>query len=137
MSAFDLSRYVWVRLWLTDASFHKMIIDLLAGVLCTGGLDNVDIFSTDCLFDFAPGFSDRELGQDAIALRNAENVADIIDKLGVGVSPQNDEISHHIWDLTRRGLRFFGVATVGSTLDLENKVRSSLLANSESSSQAG
>lgn len=74
-----------------------MIIDFLARVLRAGGLDDVDILSTHRLLDFAPRFPDRELGEDAIARRYAEDVANIVDQLGVGVSPQNDEISHHIW----------------------------------------
>lgn len=77
-----------------------MIVDLLASVLCAGSLNNVNVLSTDGLLDLAARFSDREFGQDAIARRDAENVADIVDKLRVGVSSQNDEISDHIWNIS-------------------------------------
>lgn len=87
-----------MRLWLTDASFHEVVIDFLARVLRAGGLDDVDVLPTHRLLDLAARLSDRELGQDAIARRHAEGVADIGDQLGVGVAPQDDEISDHIWD---------------------------------------
>lgn len=86
---------------LTDASFHEMIVDLFAGVLCTGRLDDVDIFPTHRLLDLASRLTNREFGQDAIARRDAKDVADIVDKLRVGVSSQDNEISDHCRNLCR------------------------------------
>lgn len=81
---------------LTDAGFYEMVVDFVVGVLGASGLDNVDILSTNSLLDLAPALADGELGQDAVASGDAEYVADVVDKLGVGVAPQDDKIPDHL-----------------------------------------
>lgn len=73
-----------------------MVVDLVERILGASRLDDVDILSTDRLLYLTPRLSDRELGQGAIARRHAEDVADVVDQLGVGVAPKHDEVPNHL-----------------------------------------
>lgn len=81
---------------LTDAELHEVVVDLVEGILGASRLDDVDIFSTDRLLDLATALSDRELGQGAVARGHSEDVADVVDQLGVGVAPEDDEVPDHL-----------------------------------------
>lgn len=72
-----------------------MVVDFVIGVLSASSLNDVDILSTNGLLDFASALANRELGQDAVASRDTEYVAYIVDELGVGVAPKDDKIPNH------------------------------------------
>lgn len=58
-------------------------------------LDNVDVLATDRVLDLASALATRELGENAITGRDAQEVADILCHLGVGVASQDDDVSNH------------------------------------------
>jgi hypothetical protein len=80
---------------LTDASFYEVVVDLVGRILGARCLYDVDVLSTDRLLDLAPALADLELGKSAVALRDTEDVANIVDELRVGVAPENNEIADH------------------------------------------
>lgn len=82
-----------------------MVVDFVAGVLGPGGLDDVDIFSTNRLLDFATRFSNRELGQNTVARRYSEDIADVMNELGVGVAPKDNQIADHLFVGIKDGRR--------------------------------
>ena len=59
-----------------DEEVHQGIVDF-----SSAGLDDVDIFTPDRVLDLAAGLADRELGEETVARRNAQDVADAVDQL--------------------------------------------------------
>jgi hypothetical protein len=84
---------------LTDAGFYEVVVDLVGRILSAGCLYDVDILSTDGLLDLTPALADLKLGKGAVALRDTEDVADIVDERGVGVAPKDDEIADHLFSV--------------------------------------
>lgn len=73
-----------------DAEVNEMIVDMAGS-----GLDDVNILASDRVLDLAATFAAGELGQDAITGRDAEDVADIVRQLRVGVAAQEDDVANH------------------------------------------
>lgn len=95
-----------------------MIIDLVNGVLGACSLDDVDILTTDSLLDLTATLADRELGENAVTLRDAQKVADVVDKLWVGVASKHHQVSNH--------LDYGGVWCLEMRLRLKNACRREL-----------
>jgi hypothetical protein len=73
-----------------------MVVDFVVRVLGASSLDDIDILSTNSLLDLASALADCKLGQDPIARGDTKYVADVVDKLGVGVAPKDDKIPDHL-----------------------------------------
>ena len=73
-----------------DAEVDKVIVDG-----ASAGLDDVDILATDRVLDLAATLTDLELAQDAVAGRDAQDVADVLDQLGVRVAAEDDNVLDH------------------------------------------
>ena len=87
-----------------DAKIHEVVVEL-ASIATKAGLDDIDILAANRVLNFATALSGRELGQDATAGRETKVVAHTVDKLGVGVATQNDDVSDHVgvWRGSRSG----------------------------------
>lgn len=73
-----------------DAELHEVVVDAPGT-----GLDDVDILPADRVLNLAPRFAAGELGEDALALRQAEDVGDVVRELGVGVAAQQNDVADH------------------------------------------
>jgi hypothetical protein len=60
------------------------------------GLDNVNILSTDRVLDLASALTAREFGEDAVAGRDAKDVANAIRQLRMGVTAEQDNVANHV-----------------------------------------
>jgi hypothetical protein len=73
-----------------DAKINEVIVDL-----STARLDDVDIFSTNRILDLKAAFSDGKFRENSIASWYAKCVADVFEKLRVGIAPEDDDITNH------------------------------------------
>lgn len=73
-----------------NAEVNEVVVDL-AGT----GLDDVDILASDGILDLTAAFTAREFIQNSVTGRNAENAADSLGELRVGIASQNDNIADH------------------------------------------
>lgn len=58
-------------------------------------MNDVDILSADRVLDFAAALAAREFCKDAVTRGHAEDVADVVCELGVGITSQNNDIADH------------------------------------------
>lgn len=81
---------------LTDTQFDEVVVDFALEFLGSGSLDDVDVLPTDSLLDLASRLSHGELLENTIARWYAEDVANVVDKLGVGVASKHNNVPNHL-----------------------------------------
>ena len=73
-----------------NAKINEVVVDV-AGT----GLDDVDILASDRVLDLAAAFTAGEFVQNSVARRDAENTADSLGELRVGIASQDNNIADH------------------------------------------
>lgn len=71
-----------------------MVVEL-AAVAAKTGLDDVNIFAAHRVLDLAAALPRRELGQNAVARRESENVAHTLHEGRMRVPAEDHDISNH------------------------------------------
>lgn len=80
-----------------------MVINPLLGIMGSCRLYNVDVLAADCLLNLASTLANLELGQYAVAFRNSEYGADVVDEGRVGVAPKDHNVADHLREWLYRG----------------------------------
>jgi len=74
---------------------HNAEVDEVVVDAAGAGLDDVDILAADGVLDLAAALAAREFCEDAVAGRDAEEVADIFRQLRVRVAAEEDDVADH------------------------------------------
>ena len=77
-----------------DAQIHEVVVEL-GTVPTEASLYDVDILSAHRVLDLAATFARRKFAEDAVAGGNAQNRADALNELWVGVAPEDHNVSDH------------------------------------------